>query len=231
MDGSNFSTFTQDLATPRTIKPYVINNNAGARTRGTQTPIFGYSSASRVYGKVLQSMGQTDLGNNTATADEYALAFTIPTGWWSTFTVKGLRMQHWQRAASTINYILYTGTTALQTQACDGDLDGAATTEGYREIYFDEPLTTLSSGNLYRLSVQPTSAANAIRANEYNVATAADWDCWPGGQNFYKSTRVDTGAWTDVLTGRPTLEPIFGDISGVAAGLKVHPGMEGGMRG
>lgn len=212
--------------------PYAIQNNAGTRTKQVLMPLFGYASASKVYGYPLSALYAPATGLNT-TPDEIALAFNLDSGYGSTFQVAGVRLLWTQAAATSLRLQLYTGTTVLQSLASfDCDQTGGAGLTRYVEVYFgDSTLSTLNFGSTYRVGLRPNEATTQTFRG-ITCAAAADLEAYAGGQQFYLSTRTDDGAWTDDTASRPFIDLILADVTKPSGGgLLVHPGMAGGARG
>jgi len=194
--------------------PYAISNEAGSRTKQTVCAVFGLGSAGTAYGRPMLSITQQTFSSST-TPDEYALGFTLPSTWGSTFQVGGVEAYRDPIAAQNDLVTLYSGTTTLQDVTPDGDITSSASVPHVYEIFFDETsLTTLNFGSTYRVGITPqgtTSSGNTIPILE--VESAADFEAYSGGQLFFLSTRTDAGAWTDTTTKRPLLGLIITDWS------------------
>jgi hypothetical protein len=232
VDGSNNSQFniSGDYWFPSANHfPYVISNNAGVRARGQRTPCWGYGSAGTAYGWPSQNKVARSI-NTGSTPDEYGLRFIHDSGFGSSYQIVGARVGVQTAAGADFKIILYDGTTVLQDVTVDSDYNGAAT--HLATWFFDEAtLSTLNFGSTYRLAIQPTTLNNVV-AYGFSVAANADLAAYAGGLEFYGSHRTDAGAWTDVNTERPFIVPILADWTVAASGgIKVHPGMTGGMRG
>lgn len=135
--------------------------------------------------------------SGTGTFDEYALNFTLPWG----ARLVGAWQYLGTTAGSNFEMTLYTGTTALLTQAVDGDLRSA--TPAYCAYPFAGTYD-LVAGTPYRLSFRPTTA-NSIVTRTMVVNSAAYLNAMPFGTAFSMSKRLDLGAWTDVATERPMI--------------------------
>jgi hypothetical protein len=248
VDVSNNASFTLTNSAIPLGFPYVIANNNGSRSKQSLQPIFGYKTASAAYGYPLDSAAATAVANNTGTADEYGIKFSLPAAWGNTYKIKGVRFHGAfnQTAGGTTDFILYSGsdTTAANSTGAVGettvqqqvsyDHDYRANLHGVHDIYFDEAtLATLYHGATYRLMVRPTTTTN-VTIHRFQMAAASDWDAWCGRQNVTQSTRLDAaGNFTDDTTWRPAISPILADITEPAGGggLLTHSGMVGGMRG
>lgn len=242
VDASNNSTFGTISNNAGAVKfPYAIHNNAGTRTKQSASPVYGYGSSTVAYGVPIQTGYNGPAYNSGSTPDEYALRFKLDAGWSNTFQIGGVRVVFTSVASTTYKAVLYgsatadptnlTSTNVLQDVTVDSDLVRATAGSDYR-IYFDETtLATLYYGNTYRLAIQPQGAVNVTMFG-FTAKTTTELDAFPGGAEFYLSTRTDLGAWTDTPLTRPLVDLLLFDITKpAAAGLLVHPGLVGGMRG
>lgn len=101
-------------------------------------------------------------------------------------------------AASDFDVIVYdSGDNVLDTVSYDGDQVGNPANTSV--IHFEHWLSaslTLTAGATYRIVVKPTTTNN-VRLSYLPIADAAI-EAVPGDLvNFYVTTRVDAGAWTD----------------------------------
>lgn len=212
IDASNNGSFQNTFWTIiSTNFPYTIQNDNGVRSKIlTAMPSFGYGSATRAYGFPMRSQygGTFNLNSNP---DEFAIRFFMSPGIATSYQVAGVRAVLTAAAGQDFRVQLYSGTSVIQATIWDGDV--SATTAGRpMEINFPPPLVNLSSGVEYRLGFRPSGAAN-MTAQGIIVQDPADWDAWPNGQNFFLSTRVDDGAWTDVPTTRLASDLILSGLS------------------
>lgn len=227
IDGSNGIQIATSLTQvqPRPGFPYLIGNNAGVRTRVAAQPVFGFKSATNVYGFPLTG---TNLVSHSSDSDpnEYALAFNLPATWVSTYTVKGMRL--WgtaPAAAKSLTLRLYEGTTVLQNWTWDSDWTqaNASAERGAITLYFDEStLSTLSAGTTYRLTVAPAATTTNWAMRTLTVAAQNDFKAYPGQDNFWLSTRGGA-AWSDVTAERPIASLILDEWT-VASGSGGYAG-------
>lgn len=237
VDGSNFSSLSsQDsIGLYRQLPglPYAITNNAGTRAKVSgNRPVFAYLAGTTVSGNPSLLAWATAAANFTlnSTPDEIASAFTLPTGWGSSYKLAGVVFTPAVvPAGKTIKVQLYSGTTVLQTVTIDSDDVARTSNAPIRAIFTDVSLTALSFGTQYRVGLQPQDAAGNWTFGGLTVNANADWGAYPLGIDWYASTRTDAGAWTDVTTARLNLELILDDITG--GGLLLSSGMTGGLRG
>jgi hypothetical protein len=225
VNGTNNSSFTTRVNLPTTqALPYAIENNAGSRTNQAQCPVFGYKSASMVYGNPWETSTLTQFSSDS-TPDEYALRFVVPAGLADTYKVRGIRITIRTPAASkTVLVTLYDtdGTTALQTMTWDGDTVSASASERIAEFFFDEvSLSTLTCGSVYRIGFAPQETSSGFALRTLDVESNAELAAFPGGTDWYLDTRTNGGAWTDDSTvnfRRPIAELILADITEPAGG-------------
>lgn len=126
-------------------------------------------------------------------ADEIGNRFTIPAPMRSPGIFSGVN-----HIGAAIDYVLYDGSTVLSAISIAAGLSAAGT--GYETLYWDSPIT-LSPGTVYRLIAKPTSTTN-INVREAVMLNNAMLGMLPGGSDWYKTSRVDGGAWTDTNTRR-----------------------------
>lgn len=163
--------------------------------------------------------------NSGSAADEIGNRFTLPAPVRVTGVFSGVA-----HATVAVDYVLYEGTTALATISIAA---GESAANGYETYLFTSEIT-LAAGTVYRLVAKPTTTSN-VNVREAVMLNAAMMDMIPGGSDWYKTSRVDAGAWTDDSTRRiwalGLLVDQIDDATGGSGGLKTHPGMSGGMRG
>lgn len=213
IDGSNSSSFNDVItASPNSTAPYAIQNNAGARTRGVLTPLVGWASATNTYGVPVETVSVTQFSSDS-TPDEYALKFTFDAAYGSTFQVNCVLVSIRTPAASkSILISLYEGTTALQTVTWDGDFvpTAASANRPNLTVCFDEAtLATLNFGTTYYLGFAPQETSANFAITVMDMDAAGDLTAFPGGTDFYLSTRSDAGAWSDTTTSRPVVGMII----------------------
>ncbi len=212
LNGANTPMFTLICASSNNnVLPYAIQNVAGTRTRQAQQAIYGFQTASKAFGFPLMTQTATAF----STTNERALRFFFEQALVQSYKVVGVRLALTTPAAGkSVKVILYQGTTALQTVTWDSDAVAVNGSTRMVDLWFqDASLTTLFGGQEYRIGVQPQDASNNVALHQLDVTTASDLEAYPGGQNWYLSTRASGGAtaWTDVLTSRPYAELIVSD--------------------
>lgn len=220
IDGTNNSSFTviSNMHAGTQGFPYAIQNASGTRTKlATGVPCFGYASAGTAYGWPHHTAYVTAITAST-TPDELAMAFQLDGNYGATYQVVGVRLPVQCVAASSFAVNLYSGTTILQTVTVDADYDPTPSGNNFFEVYFtDTTLATLNFGQLYRVGFQPVGTTGTWTLRGMTFAAAADMAAWPGGSQFYLSTRTDAGAWSDDTATRPFADLIVSDWTKPAA--------------
>lgn len=112
------------------------------------------------------------------------------------------------------NIVLYEGgTTATTLMSFDKDTRGTTVGGNYKFAFTTKP--TLAAATYYRLVVAPTSAT-ACEIFACTVNAAKYLDALPGGQDLHYTTVASApgaeGDWTNTLTTRPFLTPIFDQL-------------------
>lgn len=229
IDGSNNVTFSYRVAsagddfTPQT---WIITAGSAVTTNSGRI-CYGYASATKSYGLPVETV-TTNI--TLSTTVEEVLAFTLPTalyGVGTTFTVKAL-VPIFRTTLSTgtngFRIKLYDSdlTTVLQTTDYDVDVLGTGATQRFARLAFSTAtLATLTAGIKYYASLLVT--ANTCTVFRWDFRRAQDLDCLPGGRTFFLATG-NSGGWTEVTTGRPSLDLVLGDLTlAAAAGAVVLP--------
>lgn len=236
IDASNCSSFTTTISNTANLNPFSINNDAGVRTVAgvTTTPIFGYATADRAYGRPLDSIA-TITYQSGSSPNEYGMKFTDPAGISDTYKIGCFVPMTAPAAAGTFLVQLYDGgnagdTTVLQDVQHDTDNQSSNSAARPMIIPFNETSpTALTFGNSYRVSILAQTATNVLLYS-LSVATASDWDAWPGGQNFMLTQRSG-GNWTDTATSRLIAHMEVIDMTEAAgsAGIITPAGWGGGF--
>lgn len=203
---------TSWLATPQTAPNVIFEMSDGTfgTFAGDSIPLSAFTSHS--------------FNSGTAGADEFAAKITLP------FACKcdGAFVRVNAGTASNFEVILYDGTTAIASQAIDGNEVAGLPN---RLLYLSWTEVTLTAGTAYRLAVRPTTVNN-VTVTSHDVASASHWVCFQGGQDICYSTRVDSGSWTDTATRRllgfGLLLSSIHDGAGGGGGLILPRPMNGG---
>lgn len=222
IDGSNYMSVTTTTTNAVHRFPCYVtyDGNTSTATR-SGTPLVGYGSSGTAYGAPIQSASQTSFNSGSA-ADELATRFTLPSGWGNTYQVAGFRMLGAFAAGGTTKFNLYSGggasdTTVIASATFTHDYVSSNSGGNFLFYFSDTTIPTLNFGSTYRLGIQPQGAQN-VTINWMGVASQADFEAFPMGQNFGYSSRVDGGNWTDDLTQRLAIEPILVDITEPSGG-------------
>lgn len=135
----------------------------------------------------------THVFSSSSNPDEYALRFMLP----FTARIAGI----WCMASTDGDFelVVYNGTTALSSTAFDKDIR-QGTGGGVHYFRLAQPVTA-TANTVYRVAIKPTTTTG-LTLFSMDVNNAAIMAQLPGGQNFYHSTRVDGGGWTDAATRR-----------------------------
>jgi hypothetical protein len=216
---SHNSTFTvtdsMGLSNGQEGMPYAISNNAGSRSKLIANPCFGYSSATKIYGRPAQAAFASAATTSASTPDEYAMAFTLPTDWLGTYQLGGVILRHLSPASASrvMTIQLYSGTTPLQTVAFPMTVNSTPNTVRTMRYRFTETtLATLGPGQIYRVGFQPDAGSNVFHG--VTQASNAEWGAYPLGVGWYTSHRTDAGAWTDLTDTRLLGGLLLKDLSG-----------------
>lgn len=137
----------------------------------------------------------------------------------------GARLARGSVGANTVRLRLYDASdTVIYSRTFDESAN--STSQGTCLAYGAE--TLLAAGAVYRIALEALGSVDCY-IDELDAGSAAMLDFWPGGADWYYTSRSDAGTWTDTTTMRAV--DFFLIVSGVAGKLLTHPGMAGGMRG
>lgn len=133
---------------------------------------------------------------DTATTDEYALAFKVP----FPCKVDAIELPMIVAAStSDFNVILHDGSSALATIAIDANtMNGTAV----RNMQVQFPPVTLAANTQYYASIQPSQTTSTVTVYTADVAVAGHLQAWPGGSDWNHSKRLDAGSFDAVTTTR-----------------------------
>lgn len=167
----------------------------------------------------------TNTYNSGSTPDERALYFQFP--------AKVKVMGAWVRCDidGDADVVLYDsdGSSVLASRSFDKDV--RMYTAGSNLFCPFSADVELAASTNYRLSLKPTTTTS-VTMYDFDVASAAILDAYPGGQNWHSSTRTDAGSWTQVTTKRPHMGLIVRAIDdGVGGGGGKFIGAGGGLIG
>ena len=210
-DGSNTLTVHRsmtNLASPNGL-PYLRENGTKISVASL---IFGYASASKSYGVPWQTGTTLNVGLNS-TPDEVGVRFTLPAGLGSTYTIRGIEVFTSLAAGITLDMVLYSGTTPLQTRsAIDSDIGSSASPRVFKFLFSDTTLTPLSYGSEYVIALKFLAATTS--AVQYMVVNRAqDWTAFQAAALAKWTQRTDGGAFSDTATQMPYIALLIDEVS------------------
>lgn len=210
-DASNKSSITFTVSSGESSMPYSIYGTWG---RVTNYSVFGYKSASKVYGyPCVTSIDGTERQSDT-TPDEFGLKFNLDSDICSTFTVSGVEGTFNYAAGATTLMTLYdSANTVLQQVTLDHDQMGTAGGRNGRLMFDESTLTTLNAGSLYRLTFSPQSTTAGWMEYSHDFESDAGALAVPWGGQMCFTSRVDAGSWTDDESKRPIFGLLLGAMS------------------
>jgi hypothetical protein len=231
--------FAHGRHTLRVGIPYSLTHNGTSWTKRTgdgtaNTHAMGFKSAAAVYGYPAKNQYiATDTYGSTV---EVGMYFTLPANLGATYKVKGVRFAGLEPPSGTgVHYAtLYsapvTGTIAIQNQSLASDNDAFSSNESsdrVMEFYFSGALATLNTATEYGVGLAVT-AGSSMHLACLEAQAAADFDAWPGGQQFGFMSRTlntdfppssnDTNNFTKTATKRPLMELILDDLTAPSGG-------------
>jgi hypothetical protein len=196
-------------------------------------PTFLYRSSTKTYGQPYETV--TSLNNNSgSTPDEYGMYFRMPAGSCSTYQVAGLRLGC--LVAANFDVLLYdtNGTTVLASVTADVDQQNATAHGAYNYLFTGSTLPTLTAGSYYRLVVRPSTATSMGPLQYFTFRTDADKTALLGNAaDVQYTSRTNAGAWTENTNQLFAMQAIVValDAGTSTGGMKVHPGLSGGING
>lgn len=195
---------------------YTVHN--GAKNATIPLVAIGYSDGTYPYIHGLATftagLSAPTYNSGTATADEYALLFSVP----FKSRLRGMLVGMSIAAGADFEFINYDGTTAVPGMTGTRDGDAFAST-GHRllALLWSTP-EELAPNTQRRLSLRPTTA-NGLALGRGTVGTLAAIEQACGYSGWQTSRRLDQGAWDDSLTTElPYILPIFDQLSDDAGG-------------
>lgn len=212
----------------RTHFPYTDHFASSSWTKKTSTPIFAVEYNDGSYAHIPGSWPIISAINTTwrvtDTPDERALRFKFPFGTRvSGFWIDG----SFGNRSITVN--LYEGTTSLVAVLLDDD-QAVDTPPSPGFFKFDTDVE-LEPDVVYRLAIEPLGGAGGdYILREVQVENNAKLAQMDGGTEFFLSTRVDAGAWTDVDDERPMMGLILDGISIPPNATAMVAGLSGGFQ-
>lgn len=229
-DGTNNATFGYGLTGVSALRPYSVVRTAGTWSFPSVPPLFAakYDDGEIILGCYpLTAIGtSTNIASDT-TPDEVGVKWTAPTSG----SCIGLSIM---ASVSSLNLAgtakLYQGdSTELETSTFAASNWRAAFATARFIVHFDSAVA-VAAGTVYRATFLPTvaTATGNIRLVDMTFESADSLQRTMTAL-AQKCSRTDAGAWTDTSTNIVSVTPLMSAASG--AGLLVHPGMTGGIRG
>jgi hypothetical protein len=154
--------------------------------------------------------------NSGSTPDERGIKWTPPV----TVEVSGVWVN--LAASAACDVVLYdSGGTALQTITLDPDYP-RSTAEMFTFLMFGT-VQTLTAGQVYRLTVKPTSVSN-VSVYSWAVNAAAILEAIEGGSAMHGTSRTDAGAFSDTTTQRYMMGFLVSGVdTGGSGGASSYP--------
>jgi len=196
-------------------------------------PTFLYRTSTKTYGLPYETV--TSLNNNSgSTPDEYGMYFRLPTGSCSTYQVAGIRLGC--LVATNFDVLLYdtNGTTVLASVTVDVDQQNQTTHGCYRYNFTGATLPTLTAGSFYRLVVRPSTTTAMGPVQYFTFRADGDKTAIVGtASDVQYTSRTNAGAWTENTNQLFAMQAIVValDAGTSTSGMKVHPGLSGGING
>jgi hypothetical protein len=203
--------------------------------QGSCAPVIALKYNDGSYGLVMGSYPAAALNavalNLNSTPDEMGLIFRFPAPVKIGGAFVRLAIAGGAPTTAPADVVLYDsdGTTALRTVSAV-DKGSTGVTSGYWWGLRFSSEVALDANVDYRLVIKPTAAAAGVSAYDWTVNSQAILDALEGGQNWHRTERTNAGAWTQTTTKRPLMGLLVTAIDD-GAGMKVHPGLVGGLRG
>jgi hypothetical protein len=177
--------------------PYSTTFNGATWSKQTAFSVFAVEYSDGTFDEISQVFPVTSINAHTfstaGTPDEHALRFSLP------FTARVAGIWIVADPDGDVDLVLYDGTSALATKTFDTDIR-QGTGAGVHYLRFAAAVT-VTANTVYRIGLKPTTPTNIVLYS-MDVNSNAIMNQLGGGQNFYHSTRVDGGSWTDVTTRR-----------------------------
>ncbi len=198
--------------------PYQATETAGTWSKDDEWGSMGYRTSTRSYGSPIQSFSAITYDANSS-PDEYGIAFTLPTGSVTSYTVLGFEFYgDWNgNTVEAGTWTLYQDTTILQSMSRTGTFWSSAGKDRGR-LYFDEAtLSSLSPGTEYIIALTSSSVSRGwgLQHSHYAAAQDADGSTYLGLPYLSprQATRTDAGAWSYSSVDIPQIFPIIYELS------------------
>lgn len=196
-------------------------------------PTFLYRSSTKTYGQPYETVASIN-NDQGGVPDEYGMYFRFPTGTTATYQISGVRLGC--LVAADFDVILYdtNGTTVLASVTVDSSIQNQTTHGAYNYLFTGTTLPTLTAGLYYRLVVRPSTSTAMGPLQYFTFRTDADKTAILGSASDVQYTsRTDAGAWTQDTNRLFAMQAIVValDAGTSTGGMKVHPGLSGGING
>lgn len=165
----------------------------------------GYYPISESVAPIL-TLNQRNVFDTGSTPDERALRFQVP----FECEMDGVFLRYDQDGVCDI--ILYDAADSVLSTSSIVAAARESSTAG--NIFIPIAPIILDANTTYRIAIKPTTVTD-VTAFDYTVNSNALLAAMYGGIEWYSSTRVDGGSWTDITNERPFIMP---HISGIETG-------------
>lgn len=213
VDASNCSSITRGVseATPGSVGfPFAVTLSGGSWTKQATPITVAWTDGTTTFGNpVLSSYSTATASTNGHRSGMY---FTLPSGFGTTYEVKGLSfVGRIAAAGNTCKLAIWNEAgTVLASVTLDGDANTAPTNQRQTTHYFDTPVA-LSYGTKYYAGLEVLSSSS-VGMNGINVGTTNDMLAYPNGSTKGIAT-YNGSAWTDSTTIYPLCDLILSDIT------------------
>lgn len=233
--GTSFTGVGQYVTAFPTVKA-LIAGAASNYNAALSAPLIYCESSTATYGNACGGPSNITSWNSGSTPDEIGIKFSLEASWTSNFNVLGIQgVIGPTNSASTATLKLYdSANTLLQSRSFTAtEVYAGTTTALLRTLFFDGPLSNLTPGSTYRITVEVTHASLGFMTFiQNNYANNTVQRAFVDGGTYIRTERTNAGAWTDTDTVVPAWKLIISNATASAAGgLLVHPGTGGGMNG
>lgn len=214
--------------------PYPLTYAASTWTKSssaTRQYIMAIKSSTKAYGVPIETAANTS--NVSTSGHRSCMKFTLPAGWGTSYKIVAARNAY-RCATAGATYIFgiwNAAGTLLQGGSRDGDTIRNVGNTGNTLLAFpDTTLATLLFGTTYYVGLESVSSS-IVNNHAITLSAADDNLAFPLGNDVCYSV-WNGSTWTDTTTLRPQTTLILDDITPPSGGgLRIHPGMLGGMRG
>jgi len=213
VDGSNFSSIGRTLANngPATQIPYSNNLTAAAWSRASAGPVFGFKTASAIFGSPFVISYATTTGTN---GHRHCLKWAPSADWGTAIEVIGLSVPVSRHGSVNGSYKIGiwndAGTELRSTGTLDTDISSSSTNSGTITAVLTSPYT-LTPGTTYYFGYENMSS-QTMGINGPVFSDAADREVLAYGTS--KSLATWNGsAWTEDTTCVPLVDLICNAIT------------------